>query len=82
MGMFIQRIKRDDHFFSRTEEQAQYDLFQSDSASAMKGDTSRSDTVTILPESATTKQFCYCWKGDEGLMAACDNPNCSITWFH
>ena len=33
VGMFIQLIERDDHFFSRDEEQARYVLSQSDYAS-------------------------------------------------
>ena len=26
--------------------------------------------------------FCYCRKGEEGDMIACDNPTCDYEWFH
>lgn len=27
-------------------------------------------------------EYCYCRKGEEGRMIACDNVNCIIEWFH
>ena len=84
VGMFIQRIERDDHFFQEMKNRLDMFCLRVIMPLLLKGETSRSDTVTTLPESATTstEQFCYCRKGDKGLMVACDNPNCSITWFH
>lgn len=26
--------------------------------------------------------YCYCHGSEEGLMIACDNPDCSIEWFY
>ena len=26
--------------------------------------------------------YCYCHKPEDGTMIACDNPDCSIEWFH
>ena len=28
------------------------------------------------------KTYCFCGKGEEGLMIACDNPSCQLEWFH
>ncbi len=27
-------------------------------------------------------EYCYCKGPDEGSMIGCDNPECSIEWFH
>lgn len=30
----------------------------------------------------TEKVYCYCGKGEYGDMIACDNPDCTLEWFH
>ena len=48
----------------------------------------------ILPEILTQRlknggttlcneqKYCYCRRGEEGLIIACSNPSCNIEWFH
>jgi len=31
---------------------------------------------------STVQTFCYCHGPEEGDMIACDNPKCTIEWFH
>ena len=51
-------------------------------------------TCYLLPELLTrrlqddgnptvnNKVYCYCGKGEYGEMIACDNPSCTLEWFH
>jgi len=44
-----------------------------------------SSTTAISEDTTTTMDqptYCYCQGPEEGTMIACDNPQCSIEWFH
>ena len=34
------------------------------------------------PKEVNEEVYCICHKPESGRMIACDNPNCSIKWFH
>ena len=40
----------------------------------------RKDSSTL--DGSTEDKYCYCHRGEEGRMIACDNPYCKIEWFH
>ena len=40
----------------------------------------RKDGITI--DGSTEDKYCFCHRGEEGRMIACDNPDCKIEWFH
>ena len=35
-----------------------------------------------VPPSSSDHEYCYCCKGEEGDMVACDSPSCPYEWFH
>ena len=41
--------------------------------------TAGDNTPSVVEKHQT---FCYCRGPDEGNMVACDNPECTIEWFH
>jgi len=44
---------------------------------------SESGVTTVGNDTSSDKQtFCYCHGPEEGDMIACDNPDCTIGWFH
>ena len=45
---------------------------------------SHSPETEILPGVSCTSPTTYCWGhgGESGQMVACDNPQCTIEWFH
>ena len=94
-GMAIDRINRNKEFFdamlpkfeevfvnyicpeilSRKLQQPPTDHESSNSLSTGQDDTDSS-------ESCDDDEYCFCRKGEYGLMIACDSPNCPIEWFH
>ena len=39
-------------------------------------------TQNFKKELETSAKYCYCKRGEEGKMIACDNSACTVVWFH
>lgn len=65
-------------------------LFKKQSSNCLTDDTTPgpsagSEVGTAGDNTSATQEhqtFCYCHGPEEGDMVACDNPKCTIEWFH
>lgn len=76
-GIHIERIFRDDKFFS--EMKPKLDVFFIDVIlpRVLRGQVEK-ENICIVP---TSDLFCYCHKAEKGKMVACDK-SCAYEWFH
>ena len=40
------------------------------------------DICTVTDGTPDQPVYCYCRLPEDGTMIGCDNPDCSIEWFH
>ena len=97
-GLHIERITRQQTFWEENKRKAEYffrscllpeilgNWFTRDNISTSgsidselpsSGEPSSNNYISIEEQT-----FCYCHGPEEGLMIACDNPDCLIEWFH
>jgi len=93
-GLHIERITREQTFWEEIKSKAEYffrtcllpeilgNWFTRDNISTSGGELPSSDEPSGNTNSIEEQTFCYCRGSEEGLMIACDNPDCLIEWFH
>ena len=86
-GLFVEHINADQSFFSKL--QTKLDAFfvkvvlpqLLTSNTTLDNEKSQEEIQLSSSHSADTS-YCLCHQGESGWIIACDNPNCSIEWFH
>ena len=89
-GMQIEQIRRDDSFCQMMREKLNNFFVKHILPHILTGETApvhhvQSDACSSSGSPQPHAQdnlYCYCRKEESGNMVACDNPSCSIEWFH
>jgi hypothetical protein len=89
-GIHVKRILQDSAHFSKTKPALDSFfikvllpiLLTGKSAGPGESQSPKTDAPTTDVACASPATYCWCEGGESGKMVACDNPQCTIEWFH
>ena len=82
-GMHVERILPDSAHFAETKPALDYFFIKVLLPLLLSGKSHSPETETLPGISCMSPTtYCWCRGGESGQMVACDNPQCTIEWFH